>query len=126
MKVSRNNTVYGLIGVLILFGLLATFGDFLPASGARTYEYSQDTINAENIYASLAQDYEEAKLSSVTAKVAYDQALVAENSIKLTLCSQQLVLAQLKYQDTDPTNTVEVERLTDSINQAKACLEQGF
>ena len=120
MKNLKSTLSLGLPIVLILFGLLATFGDFLPVQGA--YEYSDQTLEAEKIYTSIASDLTQAQSTLLASKAAYESAISTEQSIQVTLCAQQLVLAQLKYSDTDPSNTAEVERLQTSITNAQACI----
>lgn len=126
LKKFLNRLGLGFFGSVAVIMILSVVGDFLPANGAKVYEPSESQIQAQMIYDQIAQDLVEAQLTSTTAKVAYDQALVTEKSIELTLCSQQLVLAQLKYQDTNPDNSVETERLGASIQAAKECLKKGF
>lgn len=122
-------TKFGQIGIvtlavlMLLLVVMPAFGDYLPTSG-KTYDYSDETIEAEKIYDSIAEDLTEAQKTLELAKLTYEQAVKAEQSIQVTLCAQQLVLGQLKYGDTDPDNTKEIDRLTISINNARACLGQ--
>lgn len=110
----------------VLIALMSIFGDFLPDPAEAETGYSQQVINQQAIYDKIATD-----LSEVNTKIESRQRVITlltelqnkdkeqQAAIKQTLCSAQVVLAQLKANETgDPA---ERAKLMDSVNQAKNC-----
>lgn len=109
---------------LIGLGLMATFGDFLPASTTRandTKEIPAEVQQGQDLYDSINSDLTEAIKTEELAKMAYEQSIKVHQSIQLTLCAQQIVLGQTKYKYMDLTDE-ETTNLQKSIAEAQSCL----
>lgn len=133
MKTSFNSIVnaarymaIAFFGFFFLVALMAAFGDFFPSPAEAEGGDSQQVINQQAIYDKIASD-----LSAVDSKIENRQRVITlltelqnkdkeqQAAIKQTLCSAQVVLAQLKANETgDPA---ERAKLMESVNQAKNC-----
>ena len=113
-----NIAILGFSGLVTLTLGFAVFG----TANAEEFYFKEDTIDAQRLFEGLTSDL---TLSDTEYQAAYaiaEAARVKRNSVQQSVCAQQIVLAQLKYRDTDPSNEAEQERLHDSALEARTCL----
>ena len=124
MKTLQNTAFRSNLAILIFSGLVtltlgfAVFG----TANAEEFRYKDDTIEAQRLFEGLTSDLTLADSEYQAAYQVLEAARIKRNSVQQSVCAEQIVLAQLKYRDTDPTNEAEQERLHDSALEARTCL----
>ena len=113
-----NIAIFGFSGLVTLTLGFAVFG----TANAEEFYFKEDTIEAQRLFESLTEDLTLADSEYQIAREAFEAARVKRNSSQQSVCAEQIVLAQLKYRDTDPSNEAEQERLHDSASHARTCL----
>lgn len=121
---TQNTAFRSNLAILIFSGLVtltlgfAVFG----TANAEEFRYKDDTIEAQRLFEGLTSDLTLADSEYQAAYQILEAARVKRNSSQQSVCAEQIVLAQLKYRDTDPSNEAEQKRLHDSALEARTCL----
>lgn len=125
MKITKNNAKIALPFVLILFGAIVTFGDFLPASAPQpnssVFEYSDKTQMYSTLYDMAQGEWSTSQSELEIAKQSYDLAIGTEKAKKEAFCLNWFLLAQAKWADTPSYMEDELNRLEEGMRQAKEC-----
>ena len=130
LKTFLNRLGLGFFGIVALLMVIPMLGDFLPdANGMARKELEIKIAEAEQVFQYLSADLIEAEEELRLAKIATEEAELAEQTaanavktVQTTLCAQQLVLGQLKWKAVSSEDKQEMERLKTSIQNAQACL----
>lgn len=130
LKKFLNRLGLGFFGIVALLMVIPMLGDFLPdANGMARKELEIKIAEAEEVFQYLSADLIEAEEELRLAKIATEEAKIAEQiaanavkTVQTTLCAQQLVLGQLKWKAVSSEDTAEMEQLKTSIQNAQACL----
>lgn len=113
----------GSLVFLIGFGLMATFGDFMPAPKTGTaYGYSSATNQLQESYDRSAETLDNASIARISAEQAFNDSLKAEESAKQSQCSLQIALANSKLIDVGDSDSAEKDRLQASVAAGAQCL----